>query len=146
MSSIGVKQYPLLAADATDIFNILNGANLLVSMLNRDQNGFLCDGTKSARIYSEDAFSPEEEIQILVYPNPSSSDVTIQFEVPEDARVTLDIFNLTGQCVSRIFDNSVEKGLRQKVQIQHGELSPGTYIYRLCDHKKIYQGKIIIMK
>ncbi|MBA7592067.1 hypothetical protein ES708_34241 [subsurface metagenome] len=43
MSGVSVKQYSLLVADATDIFNILDGAYLLVGMLDGNQNGFVCN-------------------------------------------------------------------------------------------------------
>ncbi|GAI46755.1 unnamed protein product, partial [marine sediment metagenome] len=44
MGGIGMKQCSLPTADATDIFNILNGANLLVGVLDGNQNGRICDG------------------------------------------------------------------------------------------------------
>jgi hypothetical protein len=104
------------------------------------------DAKKAAVDYSGDPDDAPEGIRIHVYPNPSSTGVTIQFEVPEDRRVILDLFNLTGQNVGRYYDAKVETGFRNQVRIEQGELDPGTYIYRLYDQKKVYQGKLIIIK
>jgi hypothetical protein len=127
----------------------------LAATLDCYNNGQLCNGGDCSDYNSSESTKVAEgkkaamvieETQIAVYPNPSSTGVNIQFAVPEDGRVTLDIFNLTGQNVNRIFDEWTVKGLTNSVRIEQGELPAGTYFYRLYDGKKTYQGKIIIME
>jgi len=128
----------------------------LAATLDCYNNGYLCnDGDcsdfnnieESAEVAIEKVKKAAllDETQIQVFPNPSATGVTIEFIVPEDGRVTLDIFNLTGQKVNRIFDAPVAEGLPNSVRIEDGELLPGTYIYRLYDSNNVFVGKIIIM-
>ena len=89
----------------------------------------------------------EEQAEILVYPNPSSSDVTIEFSLPEDkANVTLEIYNIMGERVQFLFDGEVEARVHQTVTIPGNTLAYGTYIYRLSSGNKVYHGKLIILE
>lgn len=64
------------------------------------------------------------------YPNPFNPTTRILFDVPEQARVTLKVFNLLGQEIVTVLD-----GLRQpgsySVQFDGSSLPSGVYMYRV---------------
>lgn len=70
------------------------------------------------------------------YPNPFNPSTTISYRLNRAARVSLVIYNMTGQEVRRIFDaNSQSPGLHQGVwdgtDMGGRHVSSGVYIYRL---------------
>jgi len=64
---------------------------------------------------NEECIMNNGQWKISNFPNPFNPSTTIQFNLPEAGRVTLDIFNLKGQKVKRIADDSFEKGLHSVV-------------------------------
>lgn len=86
------------------------------------------------------------DANVLAYPNPATSQVTIEFTMPEDSRVTLELFNMMGQRVGRFFDAQVDQGVRNFVRIPAGSIGAGQYIYRLSNGDQSYHGKIILLE
>lgn len=69
---------------------------------------------------------PELQNMLTVYPNPTSGTATFDFQINEDAKVTLDIFSATGQLLARIFDENIEAGSTHMVHFNQS-LSSGIY-------------------
>ena len=69
------------------------------------------------------------------YPNPFNPSTTIEFSLPTDENVTLDIFNIRGQLVTRLMDKRLMAGRHQMVWDIHNNqneiLPSGTYFYRI---------------
>lgn len=72
------------------------------------------------------------ELDLQVFPNPFSTQLTFTFELPEAARVQLSIFNQLGQEVQTLVDQRMPKG-EQRVEWNAAarQLSEGLYYYRL---------------
>ncbi|MGA9115413.1 MAG: SdrD B-like domain-containing protein [Bacteroidota bacterium] len=65
------------------------------------------------------------------YPNPFNPVTTIGFRMPEDAVVTLTVYNMLGQAVAVLLDGEeVEEGV-EEVEFNAGDLASGVYFYRL---------------
>ncbi len=64
------------------------------------------------------------------YPNPFNPSTTIDFALPKDARVSLDVYNVIGQRVASII-NEVRQAGYHSVQFNAGQLASGLYIYRI---------------
>jgi hypothetical protein len=65
------------------------------------------------------------------YPNPFNPTTTIQFDLPEDAFVTLKIYNMLGQEVQTLLDREDMIEGTQEVQFNAQNLSSGVYFYRI---------------
>jgi len=65
------------------------------------------------------------------YPNPFNPTTTIQFDLPEDAVVTLKIYNMLGQEVQTLLDREDMIEGTQEVQFNAQNLSSGVYFYRI---------------
>jgi hypothetical protein len=79
-----------------------------------------------------------------VYPNPSNGPVRFEFSTISDGRVTLDIINMQGQLIMRLFEGDAMAGEVRTVLFD-GYLRTGSYIYRLTSPDGVKNGKIIRM-
>ena len=65
------------------------------------------------------------------YPNPFNPSTTIEFTLPEDAFVSVKVFNILGQEVTTLLDHTqLESGL-QYVEFDGSNISSGVYFYQL---------------
>jgi hypothetical protein len=88
---------------------------------------------------------PSAKNELKVYPNPASGPVTFEFQINEDAKVTLDLLSMTGQLIARIFDTDAQAGITHAV-IYSEQLSAGVYLYTLRWKDQTIIGKFIITK
>jgi hypothetical protein len=65
------------------------------------------------------------------YPNPFNPTTTIQFDLPEQAYVTLKIYNLLGQEVSTLVSHELMDDGEQEVDFDANYLPSGVYFYRI---------------
>ncbi len=64
------------------------------------------------------------------YPNPFNPSTKIQFSIPEQSHVSLNIYNMLGQKVATLF-SSVKSAGNYEVNFDATRLSTGIYVYRL---------------
>lgn len=64
------------------------------------------------------------------YPNPFNPVTVILFDIPEQADVTLDVYNIMGQRVATLVEGIHQPG-RHQVTFDGSRLSSGIYMYRL---------------
>ncbi len=102
--------------------------------------------------FGEMAVNTEENLGVPValklkqnYPNPFNPSTTIGFDLPEKARVRIDVFNVTGQKVATIVNNTLHAG-SHALQFDASELSSGTYIYRIQAGNYTETRKMILIK
>lgn len=78
--------------------------------------------------------SPPETFELSQnYPNPFNPATTITFQLPEDARVSLKIFNLLGQEVATLIDGEKQAGYHAQAWNANAFAS-GMYIYQLISN------------
>ncbi|MBI5475269.1 MAG: T9SS type A sorting domain-containing protein, partial [Ignavibacteriales bacterium] len=65
------------------------------------------------------------------YPNPFNPTTTIQFDIPQEAMVTLKIYNLLGQEVATLINNELMTEGMQEVEFNASSFASGVYFYRL---------------
>jgi len=64
------------------------------------------------------------------YPNPFNPSTTIRFELPVDAKVRLEVFDMLGRRVAVLADDDFRSG-HHSVTFNAGNLASGLYLYRL---------------
>jgi hypothetical protein len=64
------------------------------------------------------------------YPNPFNPSTTIQYELPVDATVSLEVFNVLGERVAKLVNGMETAGYKVAV-FENPELASGLYFYRL---------------
>ena len=83
-------------------------------------------------------YSKEVEVEIIPkqyalyqnYPNPFNPTTNIKFDLPEASKVVLNVYNILGEKVATLLNQTVEAGFHQ-VPFNGSNLSSSTYIYRI---------------
>jgi len=68
------------------------------------------------------------DYSLKAYPNPTSGDITLSFDLPENAKVNISIYNLYGQLVTRLQDATLSYGNHQ---LHWQAPKAGVYICRM---------------
>ena len=84
------------------------------------------------------------------YPNPFNPTTTISFEIPNDAHVSLEIYNVRGQMVKRLLNTHKAIGKHSVTwdgkDEQGRDCSSGIYYYRLKSNGVIHTQKMLMLK
>lgn len=84
------------------------------------------------------------------YPNPFNPSTTIRFALVKDSRISLDVYNLKGQRVKRLFNGLYPKGTHSLIWDGTDEngsgVSSGVYFVRMNDGTKTRIQKMMLMK
>lgn len=65
------------------------------------------------------------------YPNPFNPSTIIEFSIPEDAFVTIKVYNLLGQVVGTLLDKELVTSGMNEITFESGDLSTGIYFYSI---------------
>jgi hypothetical protein len=79
------------------------------------------------------------------FPNPFNPESRVRFDLPEQSRVTLVVYNLLGQEVARVLDEEMEAGAHS-ARIDARSLSSGVYFYRLQAGHFVESRKMVVLK
>ena len=69
------------------------------------------------------------------YPNPFNPSTTIAFDLPESARIRLEIFDILGRKIDVLFDGMIPAGRHQIVWQPRNTVASGIYFYRLTNFR-----------
>ena len=64
------------------------------------------------------------------YPNPFRDATQLAFDLPEDATISIEVFNILGQRVLRIEDQRISAGIGRTIPVR-GSWASGVYFYRI---------------
>jgi hypothetical protein len=79
------------------------------------------------------------------YPNPFNPSTQIEFALPKESRVTLEIYNLLGQRVSTLVDQVLTAGYHS-VRFDAANMPSGLYLYRMKAGESSFVRKMMLMK
>ena len=79
------------------------------------------------------------------YPNPFNPSTLIKYSVPENGFVRLSIYNLVGEEISVLVNETVDAGFYE-VAFNAANLSSGTYYYRLQAGNTIQVKKMVLLR
>ena len=84
------------------------------------------------------------------YPNPFNPTSTIEFKVPEDTHVMLNVYNMAGQLVTSLVNEELTAGTYKTEwdarDLAGAEVSSGSYIYRIEAGNFVESGKLTFLK
>lgn len=98
--------------------------------------------TSNERLHSE---NPRSFDLYQNYPNPFNPTTKIQFDVPVQAELTLEVYNITGQRVAVLANGTYQAG-QHSVTFDASTLSSGIYFYRLSSGSFVQTQKMTLIK
>ncbi len=81
-----------------------------------------------------------------VEPNPTSGVNTVSFTAKEEARYTLEVYDMQSRRIQTIFDQTTQHGLPYRVTFDGTFLPNGVYIYRLTSGSEVEVARFMIAK
>ena len=88
---------------------------------------------------------PERYLIVTAYPNPFNASVNIKFKIPEKGEYSLSVYNVLGQKIKGVFNETFTRGEYER-QINLSSFSSGMYFVRLSSNKFNVIKKIILAK
>ena len=79
------------------------------------------------------------------YPNPFNPSTRITYAIPENANVTLKVFNMLGQEVMTLVKENQQRG-NHAALFEANTLATGVYFYRLEAGKFVETKKMLLLK
>jgi len=79
------------------------------------------------------------------YPNPFNPTTTIPFKLSKNGRVKIQVFNMTGQILSTLTDQTYEAG-EHSIPFNAANLASGVYLYKVTLDGKTYTNKMTVLK
>ncbi len=90
------------------------------------------DGTfEYSDVIESDIGLPKEYAISQNYPNPFNPTTKIDFQLPFDSRVQIELYNITGERVATLINAEMQAGFHTYEMAQTAQLSSGVYIYRI---------------
>lgn len=83
-------------------------------------------------------------------PNPFNPSTMISFDLPHDAHVKLDVYNVKGELVANVLDEKMSGGHKRinwtAVDAAGKPLSSGVYFYRLFADEQAQTRKMVLLR
>jgi hypothetical protein len=79
------------------------------------------------------------------YPNPFNPNTNITYQLPDDAQVQLDVFDITGRHVANLVDGRIAAGVHT-ASFDASQLSSGVYLYTLRTGTQTITRKMVLIK
>ncbi|MDO9578844.1 MAG: carboxypeptidase regulatory-like domain-containing protein [Candidatus Cloacimonadales bacterium] len=131
---------------ATKIFYSTSSTS--TTMVGNTSINFILEPTSPAG--SNDTPVIEDVLSARNYPNPFNPSTTISFNIPKAADVTITIYNVKGQQVTRLLDEQLEEGIHSVVwnglDSSKKTVSSGIYYYKVKADGKSVTNKMVLMK
>jgi N-acetylneuraminic acid mutarotase len=90
--------------------------------------------------------SMEPELKIEASPNPFAEKVTLRFTVEKTQGAKLEIFDLKGVLISKLFDEEAQAGQEYQVEWDASQYGAGFYISRLASGDKNVHQKLLLQR
>jgi hypothetical protein len=89
--------------------------------------------------------APDQFLLAQNYPNPFNPTTTIEFALPKETHVSLEVYNVIGQRVATLVDETKPTGI-YVVPFNASALASGTYFYRLTTKEVSFIKKMMILR
>ena len=127
----------------------LSGMRNDLTILGVDRNGEIVP-VQTVTGVEEGAELPTEFALHGNYPNPFNPITRIQFDLPENAQVQVQIVDMLGREVITLPAQEFEAGANRSVELHATSLASGTYLYRLiatgAEQRHVKTGRMTLVK
>jgi hypothetical protein len=103
------------------------------------------DGESATGVGTLNASVPDRFAMLQNYPNPFNPATTIHYQLPKESLVRLSLYNVLGQEVRTLVNETQQPGYKS-VQFIAGNLSSGIYFYRITAGTYTEVKKMVVVK
>jgi hypothetical protein len=79
-------------------------------------------------------------------PNPFAGQTTIFFSVPKSGYTTVQVFDMKGMMVARLYEAQADAGRTYNVRFNVKQLAAGAYLVRLITNNKVQSYKLVVLR
>jgi photosystem II stability/assembly factor-like uncharacterized protein len=79
------------------------------------------------------------------YPNPFNGSTSIEYALPEEGYVTIQLYDITGRMVKQLVKEHKTAGIH-KTTVKSDDLASGIYVYTLCVNDIKISKKLVVLK
>ena len=97
--------------------------------------------TKAGRSSAAEEVKPLKEP--IIYPNPFTTKINIQFTASESGRAVVELYNIAGTKIRTLFSANVVQGEVYNASLGDALLPGGVYVYTISNGKQKHTGKMI---
>jgi photosystem II stability/assembly factor-like uncharacterized protein len=128
--------------------------NLNIQSVMIDSSGYLYVNTDSGLFKSVQIVTSVNKINVnnnilpqlpQNYPNPFSGMTNVEYKIPNEEQVTLEVYNALGEKIATLAHGEQSAGAHS-VPFQSNDLQNGIYFYRLTAGKLTQTGKMAVIK
>ena len=85
-------------------------------------------------------------LRLSLYPNPTSSVATIEFDLKNNSPVNVTIYDVMGREIKRVIQNENKPAGKQKIEINVSDLSSGKYICTVMTDHDVMSANFVVNK
>ncbi|NBC28115.1 MAG: peptidoglycan DD-metalloendopeptidase family protein [Bacteroidetes bacterium] len=138
-------RYDLAAEEWFALESNVNTSNQTVTATTTAFSGFVAGQMLGVSTEPVESDRPESVSLDQNYPNPFNPSTAISYTLPQASEVRLEVFNLLGQRVALLVNETRQSG-QHTVNFDAGNLSSGIYIYRLQADGFTQTRKMLLVK
>jgi hypothetical protein len=83
---------------------------------------------------------------LISYPNPFSDKNNVEFEVSEDAKVSLSIYNTDGKLIKEMYQGEAKADQKYRFEFDAVNLPTGVYFYKLITPMDIFVERVVLTR
>jgi len=84
-----------------------------------------------------------QNISLGLYPNPTTSEATIQFNLPQSSHVSVKVYDINGREMQTLLNAALEQG-DHSLQLNTSAFAKGVYLVRMINDESIVNEKLIV--
>ncbi len=126
-----------------------------VTLIVTDEDGFkdmdyllITVGVDKIFVGLSNTYLQDNSLDINVYPNPMSSETTIDFNLKEGSKINIDVFDLSGKQIKSLYNGKLKSGnhdLKWNGCNEKGQkLISGIYIIKFKINNHLYSKRIVV--
>ncbi len=142
-----IQVSPITTTDSVKII-----VKSFTGLINNESLAGLAEIETNSRVSSYDLISNIKTTAVISeyrlyqnYPNPFNPTTTINFSLPKEQNVTLQVFDITGKTVATLISGKVQSG-NNSIQFNANNLPSGIYFYKLTAENFSESKRMILLK
>ena len=88
--------------------------------------------TTAARQSVETEVEENNALRLSAYPNPFSTQLTVEFSLTETGDATLNLYDMQGALIQELYTGVIEANQPKQVKVDRKSMKEGIYIVRLA--------------